>query len=112
MKVCVPPSVGITPPSATITAGGTHTFTCTVTLSVADSEQPTIVWTGPVDISTAPDIMQGTTTQDTQNPVSYTRTLEFTTVLTPHAGDYTCAGSASAGMDMETATLTVESELL
>ena len=96
------------PASGTITAGESLIFTCTVTQSEADSEQPTVVWTGPVDISTAPDIMQGTTTQDPGN--SYTRTLEFTTVLTSHAGDYTCEGSTSAGMDMETATLTVGSE--
>ena len=54
--------------------------------------------------------MQGTTTQDLDNSFSFTRTLEFTTVLTSHAGDYTCEGSTSAGMDIEIATLTVESE--
>ena len=103
-----PPSVAIMPVSGTITAGDPFVFTCTVTLSEADSGQPTIAWTGQVDISTAPDIMQGTTTQDSGNSVS--RTLEFTTVLTSHAGDYTCEGSTSAGTDMETATLTVGSE--
>ena len=103
-----PPSVAIMPVSGTITAGEPLVFTCTVTLSEADSEQPTIAWTGPVDISTAPDIMQGTTTQDPDN--SFLRTLEFTTVLTSHAGDYTCEGSTSAGTDMDTATLTVGRE--
>ena len=102
------PSVAIMPAPGTITAGEPFVFTCTVTLSEADSEQPTIVWTGPVDVSTAPDIMQGTMTQDSGN--SFSRTLEFTTVLTAHAGDYTCEGNTSAGTDMETAILTVESE--
>ena len=96
------------PVSGTVTAGESFVFTCTVALSEADSEQPTVVWTAPVDISTAPGIMQGTTTQDPGN--SFSRTLEFTTVLTSHAGDYTCEGSTSAGVDMETATLTVGSE--
>ena len=68
------------------------------------------MWTGPVDISTDPGITEGTRTRDPENASAYSRTLEFTTVLTSHAGAYTCEGSTGAGTVMETATLTVESE--
>ena len=68
------------------------------------------MWTGPVDISTDPGITEGTRTQDPENASTYSRTLEFTTVLISHAGAYTCEGSTGAGTVMETATLTVESE--
>ena len=105
-----PPTVEITPASVTATAGESVTFTCTVTRSEGDTDQPAIVWTGPVNINTDSDITEGTTTQDPENSSTYTRTLEFTTVLTSHAENYNCVGSTSAGTGMETAMLTVESE--
>ena len=99
--------IAISPSPATVIAGESFTFTCAVTLSEGDSETPRIEWTDSVDFDA--DITEGMT-QATENPSIFTRTLQFVPVQISHRGQYTCQASTTAGTNMESELLNVQSE--
>ena len=104
-----PPTVAITQSPAIAIAGESFTLTCTVTLTMGVLEQPAIEWIGLDDND--PGIAVGDVTADMGDASIYTRTLTFM-LRTSHGGIYTCEATSSAVTEMDSVTLTVQSEFV
>ena len=65
-------------------------------------------WVTPVGITIRRDSDIGI--MITNSTVARTSELKFTPLRTSHGGQYTCKATTTAGMDMATETLTVQSE--
>ena len=103
-----PPTVSISPPVGTPTAGEPFTLTCSVTLEDGGSLTKDLIvqWEAPVDINADNDIR--VITDDSTG--TRTSKLKFAVLRTSHGGQYTCKANTTTGTDVATETLTVQSE--